>query len=293
MDRIIFIFILLLPCGLFAQNIDDILGKLSTSDRQSLEELFHILIDEDQFGYTLFGDKPVSLSGDFTVTPYEVTLSGIPSGGLFWKKWDIWKNIQKDLCITKYFFIKEPAFNRPDGMMSFLFLINKKAFLETVNQHIQTFRSILGQDVTSVKLLEKMEKEQAFMKPLKNSELLLGILLGYGKNNAQLYDRRMQLRKFITSKSMPILPEKKPQPSQGFSSIEEEVNFLNQQLRPFSSLDNGVPWMISPVQFAANPDYKETKLLKRKYACRRNEISRLYAESNDFLELIVLQLTAN
>ena len=304
LDKCIFIFILLLPCGLFAQNIADVLRKCSTSDKRALEKLFHILIDEDHFGYTLFGDKPVSLSGDCTITPYEVALSGIPtnelfwkkwgipSGGLFWRKWSIWKKIEKDLCIKNYFFIEEPAFNRNDGAMGFVFLVNKKAFVETVDQNIETFRDILGQNTTAIKLLEKVEEEKTFMKHLKNSELLLGILLGYGSHNAQLFVRIKQLRKFISAKDL-ILIEIKPLPSQGFSSIEEEEKFLNQKLQPFSRHVNHIPWMILPVQFAADLDHIETKLLQKKYARLRNEISRRCAEKNNFLELIISQLTAD
>jgi hypothetical protein len=293
MDKFIFILIALLPCSLFAaQDIPPVLGKLSTHNQQELEHLFHTLMEEDQFNYTLFGDKPVSLSGDYTVTPYEVTLSGLPSGGIFWRRWALWKEIAKDLHITKYFFIEEPAYNHPGGTMSFVFFINKQAFLEAVNLHIQTFRDVLGQDTTPANLLNKMEQEQAFMKPLKNRELLLGILLGYGEHNAQLYARRMRLRNFISEKTLPILSEK-PLPSQGFSSIEEEEKFLQQKLQPSFLQDYGVPWKISPVQFAADIDHNETKLLQKKYTLLRSEISLRYAESNNFLELIISQLVAD
>lgn len=284
--------ILLLPFDLFAQDVDNILGNLSKHDRQSLEKLFHILLDEDQFCYTLFGDKPVSLSGDYVITPYQETLSGRPSGDIFWRKWAIWKKFQENLSITKYIFIEEPAYNCPDGTIGFIFFVNKQAFLDTVDQHIQTFRGILGQEITATKLLAEIERKHAFMATLKGSELLLGILLGYGENNARLFARRVQLRKFISAQTSLSWPEKRPLPAQGFSSIEEEEKFLGQQLQPFSSHDGGVPWRISSVQFAADPHHSETKLLKDKYSHWRGEIARRYAENNKFLELIISQLTA-
>lgn len=290
MINFIFIFLLLLPNVMLAQDVKNVLSQLSECDKQELSELFHVLMDDDQFSYTLFGDKPVSLSGDYVITPYEVTLSGVSSGEIFWKKWAVWKRNQEKFSIPHYSFIEEPAYNRNDNAMSFIFFINKKAFIETVNQNIQAFRDVLGVNVTASELLAKMEKERTFMNLLKGNETLLGILLGYGENNAKLYARRMKLRKFITGKTLPTLPEKKPLPSKGFSSIEEEEGFLNHQLRPFASCDCG-PWIISPVQFAADSNHKETQLLQKKYATLRNKISLRYAESKNFLEVILSQLT--
>lgn len=293
MDKLIFLLMVILPYSLFTQDIPNIQTKLSSHDQKELENFFHILMDEDQFSYTLFGDKPVSLSGDYIITPYEVILSGVPSGGIFWKRWGIWKEVAKELLIKKYSFIEEPAYNCLNGNMGFVFFINKQAFLKTVNNHIQTFKNILGKDITAVKLLEEIEQRQAFMMPLNRSELLLGILLGYGEHNARLYTRRKCLKKFISTKTLPTTPEKKPSPAPEFSSIEEEEKFLHQKQQPFFFQDYGVPWTISPVQFAADLDHKETKKLKKKYARLREKISRLYVESNNFLELIISQLTAD
>ncbi len=290
MFKFIFILVLLLPNVVRAQDIKNILSQLSECDKQDLNDLFHVLMDDDQFSYTLFGDKPVSLSGDYIITPDEDKLSGISSGEIFWQKWAVWKRNQERFSISHYLFIEEPAYNRRDSTMVFIFFINKKAFMETVNKNIQAFRDVLGYNVAASELLEKMKKENAFMSLLKDNEMLLGILLGYGENNAKLYARRMSLRKFITGKTLSILPEEKPLPSKDFSSIEEEEDFLNHQLRPFASY-NCEPSIISPVQFAADLNHKETQLLQKKYSTLRNKISLLYAENNNFLEVTLSQLT--
>ena len=200
MFKFIFILVLLLPNVVRAQDIKNILSQLSECDKQDLNDLFHVLMDDDQFSYTLFGDKPVSLSGDYIITPDEDKLSGISSGEIFWQKWAVWKRNQERFSISHYLFIEEPAYNRRDSTMVFIFFINKKAFMETVNKNIQAFRDVLGYNVAASELLEKMKKENAFMSLLKDNEMLLGILLGYGENNAKLYARRMSLRKFITEK---------------------------------------------------------------------------------------------
>ena len=106
----------------------------------------------------------------------------------------------------------------------------------------------------------------------------------------------MQLKKFISTTALPILTEKKTLPSPGFSSIEEEEEFLHHKLQPFSRHDHHrhqIPCTISPVQFAADKDHSETKFLQKKYTHLRNEISRRYKENNNFLELTISQLTIN
>lgn len=288
--KFILFLLLLLTNVARAQDITNIFSGLSAYDKQELNDLFHVLMDDDQFIYTLFGDKPVSLSGDYVITPYEFLLSGISSSQIFWKKWAVWKRNQERFCISRYFFIEEPAYNRGDNTMFFIFFINKKSFIEAVNQNIQAFRDVLESDITAVQLLEKMENEHAFMNLLKDNEMLLGILLGYGEHNAKLYARRTTLRKFITGKTSPTLPTERPLPSKGFASIEEEEKFLNEQLRPFAPCDCE-PGSIAPVQFAADLNHKETQFLQKKYSNLRDRVSLLYAKNKNFLEIILKQLT--
>lgn len=275
----------------YAQDVNNILSQIPEYDKQELSKLFHVLMDEDQFVYTLFGDKPVSLSGDFRVTPYEVTLSGLSSGGVFWKKWDIWKKHENKFRIQNYLFIEEPAYNRKDVHMTFLFFINKAAFVNVVNNNIHIFQDILGCNFTALGLLQSIEKEHRFMSLIHCNEILLGILLGYDEHNAKLYARRMQLKKFITNKCFPTLPEKIPLPSKGFASIEEEEEFLSHQLQPFSD-NESIPYAIQPVQFAADFNHKETQLLKIKYSKLRTKISLLYAQNRLFLNVIFSKLAS-
>jgi len=271
-----------------AQNINDILSKLPERDRQDLDELFHILMNEDHLSYTLFGDKPVSVSGEFTITPYENTLSGLQSGGVFWKKWNVWKQHQDKFSIKNYLFIEEPAYNQPNKS-TFIFFINKKAFLEVVDENNNVFNKILGDNLTASQLLEKMETEHKFMSLIHESEILLGILLGYGEHNARLYEQRMKLKRLI---SVPSLIGQAPLTSEGLSPIQEEYDFLNEQLKSFEDHVYS-PLLLPPIHFAADPNDKETKCLKKKYNHLRGQISLLYAHNSNFLELILSQLTSD
>lgn len=60
MKKIIFIFLLIILNFVESKNLNDIFKEIASEDREKLEWLFYSLINEDNFGYTLFGEKPVS-----------------------------------------------------------------------------------------------------------------------------------------------------------------------------------------------------------------------------------------
>jgi hypothetical protein len=254
---------------LFSHDWRDVLNQLSPNEKQDLTELFKIFINEDQFGYTLFGDKPVSISGNLKIIPYELLLSGSKEARYFWKKWAVWKQYENQFSMSNYLLIEEPALHL-DKNMTFIFLINKNAFLKTVRCHLKIFQGILGSDLTADLLLERITKENKFLSFINYNERLLGILLGYGAHNAKLFEKR---KKMLSIRSL----------------LDKEENLLSNQLQPFSVYG---PWAIEPVQFAADPGHKETQLLKKKYAKLSKELSSHFSEKRDFLEIVLAPLTS-
>ena len=84
---------------------------------------------ELEHGYfTLFGDKPVTLAGDYTVTPYSnILYAHENSGGIFWKNWEIWQKYQANFLLNDYLFIEEPS-PKIQSLTNLIF-INKKALM--------------------------------------------------------------------------------------------------------------------------------------------------------------------
>jgi hypothetical protein len=290
--RVILLLILLLAKSLYSsQEVKTVLSQLSPSERLDLTELFKIFINEDQFGYTLFGDKPVSLSGKWKIIPYEFWLSGSIDAGPFWRKWAVWKEIQHQFSINHFLFIEEPALHlNLDGNVTFIFLINKQAFLKTVNKYLKSFQEILGSDLTAQILLTKIEVENKLLSSINHNEMLLGILLGYGLHNSRLFERRRKINKLISGEDMSVFPELLLLLSPNLSLFEEEENLLSYQLQPFSDLG---PWNIEPVRFAADLSHRETQLLKKKYARSSKELLLHFSQKKDFLEIVLTKLTSN
>lgn len=114
-------------------DIASILRKIPQEDLEQINALFSTIFKSDHGTYTLFGDKPVSLSGHFTLTPWENTMERIDCyGGLFWKRWEVWEKYKHLFPFQSYLVLKEPSrFSK----ISNIIIINKKEFINTINQH--------------------------------------------------------------------------------------------------------------------------------------------------------------
>jgi hypothetical protein len=288
-NRLVLILFLLFTYATFAQNVKNVLSNIPQKDREALESLFHRMMFRDYLSYTLFGDKPISLSGDFILTPYENILNShglYKCGGIFWKNWEIWEKYKDIFPIQNYLFVIEPSINCP-GIRNIIF-INKKNFVKKVNQHIDIFREKLNHDLNGNALLAEIEKKQIFAPIIRNDEMLWGILLGYGVHNANLYNERNKLERFIIFETLPKIPERKPDPAKNFSSIEEEQKYLNSRLKLFGEHFYS-PLILNTVHFVADWEHPETRALEKKYRELRGQISAIYAQG-DFLEITLSKL---
>ena len=276
------LFILCLSNLTYAKDIKAILNDIKEDDRQDLYEIFYRMMNKDHFVYTLFGDKPVSSSSDFILTPSENIFCGMKCGGIFWRKWEVWKKYKALFSMNHYLLIECPSV---ENIKSF---INKEAFLQVVNQNLDLFKEILGKNTNASNLLRKIEEDQNFFSTIKENQMLFGLLLGYGKHNSKLFFDRDNIRQFIKSKKLPKLPYKVPLPSKEFSSLLEEHDFFHSKLLPFEKYSYSLLF-IKPIHFMADLKHPETIKLQKKYQELRRKISILYAQSN-FLEITLSQL---
>lgn len=257
--NLIFIFFTLYSLHISA-SVKEILDRIPQEEVEVLKHLFTFL-DGDHFAYTLFGDKPLSLSGDFTLTPWNNTLAGFSSGGVFWKRWEVWEKYKRFFPMKNYLLIKEPSKHvNSDNII----LINKKEFIKIINKNLSLFQDILKKTIDPHELLSKLEKREiTFRESIQDNELLWGILLGYGKHNAELYCRRLYCKKILSDKK------------------KKSCYFGDYSYSPLIE---------KAVHFIADPDHSETIILDKKYSEMRRRISSIYAKG-DFLEITLSKLT--
>ncbi len=253
--------------------LEEIFKEISKEDRENISSLFAFLIKQDHFAYTLFGDKPLSLSSHFVLTPWENIIEHINSSDeLFWKKWKIWKKYEHLFPLNNYLLLKEESRNN-NYQMIYLILINKEEFIKTLKKNLTLFQAILNKTIIPEEFLKEIELGKiSFVDSINDHQMLWGILLGYGKYNAMLYNKRE--RNYFDC------------------FILSDIAIQKSNIKLSGCGDHTYyPFLIEPVSFVGDLNHSETRKLRKKYQKLRGKISALYAKG-DLLEVTLSQLTA-
>lgn len=265
---VLFIVFLSLP-ALHAFDIE----KIPAYDRRILDDFFRNLLFHYEFAYTLFGDKPISTE-TFDYDDNEKP-DLFRSSSIGYKTWQKYVHL---FSMSNYIFLfYEDSINKVHEIT----LINKKAFKDIVNQNHAKFASCFSSSITADKLLDLLiERQSLWNTPMQHRDDLIGILLGFGVCNADLFQKRKELTMSNTG-----IRKKRTKPSPGYPSPETELEAIECSLQPFSN-EGKIPltYMRLP-GFKADPKNPETKKLKQKYAAQRKMITQHYMKGD------VLRLT--
>jgi hypothetical protein len=288
----------------------EILKTMSIQQRTFLRCLCKEILYNSTMGYTLFGDKPISVISDFhrpeSVRRYFFLRLSLP----FIRKYNSLLNTHNFAVIL------DQDFSGPC-----LYLVNKRAFINAVQNNITLFRDVLGKNVTPEQLLSVViEMKTPFEETLKGSHALFGVLFGYGIENALLFERRYLLeqvqerhafppwkedqgampkgieefvlvheqRKIATKKMVAKFQLNDTPLSEGFRSISDELIALNQKVK-FLGGAQAPPRVCFPVDlpsFVGDSESKETRELLEKYKFQQLVIRKVLSR-DDFLEQIV------
>lgn len=275
LKNILFGYLIFFYCFSLSASSSPVLKHLPAEDRKTLECLFSYLFFNTTFPYTLFGDKPVSwevisLPEFPKIRQFKRIVQ--PYGGKIplWYMWKKWKNYEKSFLIKNFLIVED--INPIGTHRKDIFLINKRQFIKVVNQHQNLFHKS-GED-----LLREVEKTSSLRLVIKNNDLLFGILLGFGKYNSNLYQKREELKKLYEKYKHLLLPQ-----AQIFKDLEENVNKITDILQPTEEIEN-LPKQVRTVQFVADQHHLETKALQLKYREQRNKILLVYSQESDILK---------
>lgn len=256
-------------------------SAISQQEKIILENFFRKLIHECDFGYTLYGDKAVSLTAYFDPVPRE-NVFFMRGNEILKKGWQVFKKHRGHFSLKKYIILEHRDIRHN---LIFITLINKKAFLKTIEEHLDLFQQILGKNLTPEILLQKLEEPKAVLLDLINHhEGLYGILLGYGRTNALLFHRRHELNIYA---EQPTFSLSTAIPSKGFASLADEIAFLTNNMNPVEK-QRSILYSIALPQFMGIRENNETKSLMQKYRKIRSHINNYYLK-HDFLDLTVKQ----
>lgn len=238
--------------GIISQNQAKII--LSAQETAILGKFLDFMVRFSEGGYVLYGVKPMcvhgfnaldSFGGDSEAHRHSVYLK---EGALLWKKIFGDLNKSSNILVHIYNRVKE------DGDYTDILFINKHLFCQTVKDNITLFQYVLGPSITPNALLEKLiEPGGNFHDVLKNDRVLIGILLGYGVQNALHVSRieNLQMAYLSSKEQFPkknclqalshyqdvllLCSEEKEQeidlnPSFSYSSLEEEIRGIIEKI---------------------------------------------------------------
>jgi FKBP-type peptidyl-prolyl cis-trans isomerase len=198
--NILFIFGLYFPLEAFTKDV-----SLSYQDKASLETFFRSILVNSEAGYVLLGEKPVCIEGiisdesfAFLVgTKYHQFSVELAEGLKVLKALDI---SDKKVIIHEY--------NSLEYGYRHVLFINKDAFEKVVRENLSLFQYVLGPYITPSLLLKELtNSETTFSTVLKNDKVLIGILLGYGTQNA-LFHAKLEDSQDIASLTEKLIPSK-------------------------------------------------------------------------------------
>ena len=276
-------------------TLTEILEKMPQRDRKNLEYFFRVCIVWDEFGYVLLGEKPMAFSTvDRFLSPWRSWNDFLyvisPRRIKFQKGFETWRKYEKQLKMKQFVMCYEI-----DGNELLFTLINKRKFVQTIDQHKKEFKEILPnveQEDLGQTLLEQAKNGQALLKAaLCSHDLLIGILLGYGRNNASLYCQRSQLsddkiEEFNRQHNLGCLWEEEDEELN--LKMSKEINWMSAYITG-SHLKNIE--IVNYPHFIGVLKSEETKRLKSQYKETRNKIIQYY-KGKDFLEA-TLELLAS
>lgn len=238
------------------------LQKLTLLEKEYLTNFFKMTFFVSSFGYTIFGDKPMSIETvDMVDTKKSVEgfdymdLEHIFDRYCLKEGWEVWQKYLTFFPLNGYSTISYPIPHAPSNQIE-IAIINNHNFIRIVEENLFDFQMVIGNALTSEEVFHGyINITNNVFQPIRNHEGLFGILLGYGRENSMEY---MKL-------------------SGG------------QTLEAYSDIEPIDTQHILPPLFKVIPNSKETYNLRKKYEDQRIKIDEIYQNKN-FLEKVLIKL---
>ncbi len=251
------------------------LQSLSEEQLSILDAFFRVLFVQSQGGYVLYGNKPLCIEAFayreegslFLAKSIHMFSTELKRGALLWKELGLDK-----YCRNYHLHISD----NPTKEWQDLLLLNKKELLVTLYKNHVLFQYILGPSLTPEQFLDQLlDPQLTFHSTLQNNKTLIGILLGYGTQNALFCSRAENIQEGDQSL-----------PSNGFRTLEEESQWLKSKFTlSIQSSEEKVPLL----PWFGCYDNQETQSLLTHYNQSRKKILKVL-QSPHFLEEVFSRL---
>ncbi len=243
-------------------TIREKLKVLSPQEKQDLTFFIDQVISFDQYPYTLVGYKPMSVSNIIVedtedLLPFCQEAFKRPRHQKMMRGYLVWEKYQSFFPRKKHILIDYSFMGKGRKEIA---LICPKLCMATIQEHLGDFQEILGRSCTREGVFEILtQPEHHDFYTLIDHTRLMGILLGFGRNNACLYEQYQG----------------------GISRCFTEPQRSGES--PLHMFNHEWPWpgaLLSP-DFACDPTTEETRQLKKHYKKARRVVRWTYFLRNN------------
>jgi hypothetical protein len=268
-------------------------------EEKILENFFKDLVCSSTAGYVLYGEKPLYLNNycnekyACTGTKEHKEIIELCEVG------DICKNFNKFDANYFLHITKQKINEYAHG--SELLVINKSSLINVVNKNMSLFQYKLGVNVTAEGLIKQLVDSQETISTLfKGNPSLLGIILGYGTENAITYERGIFLKNNLYSdqsasplhkkqsrKNIELYQKERCLPQFGYLSTKDKIEDLSKSLSEPTS-DDDVRKTKIPFSYLKNSN--ESKNLIQMYDRVQSDINKKNS-SKELLKEVLLKFT--
>lgn len=262
---------------------------MTLKDKKRLEYFFRDVCFLNAWAYTLLGSKPMSIHqytkplkairnvvfhpelSEILLTCFwppdiqEICYLFNPEQLKIKNGWDALNKYIRRIHSNRFALF---SFDKDDIVV--LVLVDKIKLMEIVDNHSDDFKEILETQKISPQELMIEDNLYLFLKSI-HSEGLLGTLLGFGRDNAWLF------QKYKETNLSPL-----DRPMNG-AWEDQEKGYLEKICKKTRSF---YPWDVSDLfypPFACNPNSEETKEIKKRYEEDREKIIQYY-QGKDIVE---------
>lgn len=271
------------------KGVREFLSSIPEEERILLDYFFRCLIQEDSIGYVLLGAKPMSTYSyirpkvqfqssftaidqlDYFFESFDVRNAIIEQG------WQVWKKYAPRFCGENIVFdilTENLEFN-----FTKIIVINKQLIQEMINSHFQKFTalaSVKDKNTFCYSLIHDPRlKEKIHSRPD-----LLGICLGYGAKNADLFHKMTNLHKILGHFGLTLSKPSQHRVQQAKDELEAlECRFKTCSIKCTSKKH----WFQIGLSFRADLTDRDTQQLQKKYSHCYKILNKPYQGAN-FLE---------
>jgi hypothetical protein len=259
-SSLLVIFLACTTC-IFGKVAEEGIKQISLNDRICMKVFFDQAIKYNQAAHVLFfNNKPMCITC-LALKHKDKTFKDV----LALRGWHAFKKNEPLFPHPKFIFSQKIFESGDDCQILHIYIINKESLIQCLDEHLSLFKEILGTQFSSTQFIVKLEEGQSLLSLLNDDEMLLGVLLGYGKEAAAAFKkRRTQCTQTFA-----------PAPTETYRRID---------------LEQPKGCKIQPVVFMGNPQSTEIKALMNIYELELEAIAKTYGKAKDSLKIVLEKL---